>query len=375
MKVLIVVYNFDIGGAHRQLIYLMRGLLDRGITLSLLILDPVGEFMDEIPDKVNVYYPKSPKPRGLLKPLRGMWRINEAIRVVHKEKPDVLYSRSWYAKVATALAGQLLRKKVVLSEVDSLISMSYKNVGRTTFYSRNIACHLADVIVPVSQGIAHELEQLFRLSPRKIRVIYNGLDIEEIERKSREEVSHPWLYEEEPIAVAVGRLVNQKGFSYLLEAVELVNRKIPLQLMIIGDGVLREELKKKAEGLGIEDKVDFLGIKKNPFAYMKRCSLFVLSSLHEGLPNVLIEAMALGLPVISTRCPTGPSEIIEDGRSGILVPVGDPHAIAEAILRVLGDAQLRHTLSVEAKRRARDFSLENMISKYSELFLSLSGRI
>jgi glycosyltransferase involved in cell wall biosynthesis len=104
---------------------------------------------------------------------------------------------------------------------------------------------------------------------------------------------------------------------------------------------------------------------------MARCDLFVLSSLYEGMPNVLIEAMALGLPVISTNCPYGPSEIIEDGKNGILIPIGNPQAISEAILRVLGDKQLRDNLRIEAKRRAKDFSLESMVSEYTELFLSL----
>jgi glycosyltransferase involved in cell wall biosynthesis len=376
MKVLFIVPSLVAGGAERQIIYLMKGLLERGITPSIFMLDPVGVFLDEIPDGVKVYLPNSDRPsdqssnlvihhRNLL---NTIWQI---IRVVYKENPDILYSRHWPTKIPTAFAGWLTRKKVVLSEADSLKhSIAYKDTGKASSYLKNIACRLADVVVTVSQGVADSLDQLFKINS-KTRVIYNGLDLEEIEKKSREEVTHPWVNQAQPIVVAVGRLVNQKGFSYLLEAVKLVNTKLSVRLFIIGDGELKQKLKKQTEELGIKDKVDFLGVKNNPFAYMARCDLFVLSSLYEGLPNVLIEAMALGLPVISTNCPYGPSEIIEDGRNGVLIPVGNPQAISAAVLRVLGDEQLRERLKAEAKRRAKDFSLDKMISDYTELFLKI----
>ncbi len=376
MKVLFIVPNLVAGGAERQIIYLMRGLLERGITPSLFMLDPVGVFLDEIPDGVKVYLPKSHRPSDpsmnqVIHHRNPLKIIREIIRVVRKENPDVLYSRHWPTKIPTAFAGWLLGKKVVLSEANSLTyEMAYRDTRRRSFYLKNIACRLADVVVTVSKGVADGLDQLFKLNS-KVRVIYNGLDLEAIEKKSQEEISHPWFNQAQPIVVAVGRLVNQKGFAHLLDAVKLVNSKTPLRLIMMGDGKLKEELIKQAEELGIKDKVDFLGVKKNPFAYMARCDLFVLSSLYEGMPNVLIEAMALGLPVISTNCPYGPSEIIEDGKNGILIPIGNPQAISEAILRVLGDKQLRDNLRIEAKRRAKDFSLENMVSEYTELFLSL----
>lgn len=379
MKVLFIVPNLVAGGAERQITYLMRGLIERGVNPSIFMLDPVGVFLDEIPDGVKVYLPKSHSPRDpsmnlVIHRRNPLKTIREIIRAVRKENPDILYSRHWPTKMPTAFVGWLLGKKVVLSEADSLIhEMAYKDTSSRSHYLKKIACRLADVVVAVSQGVADGLDQLFKLNS-KVRVIYNGLDLEEIEKKSREEVSHPWFNNPEPIVATVGRLVNQKGFAHLLEAVKLVNTKTPLRLLVMGDGKLKEELKKQAEQLEIKDKVDFLGVKKNPFAYMARCDLFVLSSLHEGLPNVLIEAMALGLPVISTNCPWGPREIIEDGRNGILIPVGNPRAISEAVLRVLGDEHLRGGLKVEAKRRAKDFSLDNMISEYAELFLNLFVR-
>jgi glycosyltransferase involved in cell wall biosynthesis len=373
MKILFIVPSLVAGGAERQVIYLMRGLVKRGMVISLLVFDPIGELFDEIPDGIKVYIAKSYKSGNPFRnPLRVLWEI---IRVIHRENPDIIYGRHWPTKTPTAFAGRLLGKKVVLSEANNLILyMVYNNTGRISSYLKNMACRLADKIVAVSQGVADCLEQLFNINSN-IMVIHNGFDLEMIEKKSREETLHPWFKEEEPIAVAIGRLVNQKGFSYLLEAIELVNRKIPARLIIIGDGELKPKLEKQAEEIAIKDKVDFLGIKKNPFAYMAKCDLFVLSSLFEGFPNVLLEAMALGLPVVSTNCPYGPGEVIENGRNGMLVPVGDPQAISEAILRVLGDKKLNEKLRTEAKKRAKDFSLDNMISRHIDLFLSLSAKI
>jgi glycosyltransferase involved in cell wall biosynthesis len=373
MKILFIIPSLVAGGAERQAIYLMRGLLNRGIIVSVLIFDPIGELFDEIPDGIKVYLSKSHKSGNPFRnPLRVLWEI---IRVIHKENPDIIYSRHWPTKTPTAFAARLLGKKVVLSEANNLILyMAYNNNGRISSFLKNIACRLADKIVAVSQGVADCLEQLFNINSN-IMVIHNGFDLEMIEEKSREETSHPWFKEEEPIVVAVGRLVNQKGFSFLLEAIELANRKTPVRLIIIGDGELKAKLEKQAEEIAIKGKVDFIGVKKNPFAYMARCDLFVLSSVFEGFPNVLVESMALGLPVIATNCLYGPGEIIEDGKNGILVPVKDSRAISEAILRVLEDGELREKLRVAAKRRANVFSLGDMISRHADLFLCLSGKI
>ena len=240
---------------------------------------------------------------------------------------------------------------------------------------KKAASQLASVVVPVSQGIAGELKEVFKLSPEKVRLIYNGFDLEEMRKEAAVEVNHPWFNNgEEPVVGALGRMVELKGFEYLLEAIKLVKDSgFNVKLIMIGKGELLEELKLKAERLDIKDRVEFLGFVENPFSYLARCDLFVLSSLYEGLPSTLIEAMALGLPVISTRCPTGPEEIIENEKSGILVPMADSKAIAEAILRVLKDNELNMRLRIEGKKRAEDFSLENMVSKFADMFMGLSG--
>jgi glycosyltransferase involved in cell wall biosynthesis len=375
IKILVTAPNLITGGAEKQLIYLIEGLVKKGFHIVLFLFDIEGEYLSMVPESVKILSPTSRKPGRVVK---GVWKTREIARVISEESPDVLYSRLWPTKVATAFAGFFSRKRVVLSE-DRTLSRFHEegdpHRGGFSFFMKKKASQLASVIVPVSRGIADELQEVFRLSPEKVKLIYNGFDLEGMRREAALEVSHRWFNSDgAPVIGALGRMVELKGFEYLLEAVKIVNDSgITARLIMIGKGELLEALKVKAEELGIGDRVEFLGFVGNPFAYLARCDLFVLSSLYEGLPSTLIEAMALGLPVISTRCPTGPEEIIDDEKSGILVPMADSKAIAGAILRVLIDKELSMRLRMEGKKRAEDFSLENMVSKFADLFTSLSG--
>ena len=202
----------------------------------------------------------------------------------------------------------------------------------------------------------------------EVEVIYNGIDIEDIREKSKEEESHKWLGTETPLILAMGYLKDdQKGFSYLLEALEIVNRAKSARLIIIGNGK-KEKLEELSMKLSIRDKTDFFSTVPNPFPYMARADIFACSSLYEGLSNVILEALALGKPVISTDHKHGANEIIENGKNGILVPTRDPQKMADAILKVLEDGELRQSLEAEAKKRSENFSRDKMISGYEKLF-------
>ena len=149
-----------------------------------------------------------------------------------------------------------------------------------------------------------------------------------------------------------------------------MNETAEARLIVIGDGKLKEKLLLKAKSLGISEKVDMIG-KKVPYAYMRHGDIFVLSSLWEGFGLVLLEAMSLGTPVVSTDCDYGPNEVIENEKSGLLVPVADPQELASAILRLIKDEELRANLAVEAKRRSQYFSRDRMVSGYEEIFVNL----
>lgn len=176
-----------------------------------------------------------------------------------------------------------------------------------------------------------------------------------------------------PNIITVGRLAYQKDHVTLLRAFALALRRVQARLVLVGQGPLHGELVTLAEELGISDKVLFAGWQENPFAWMANADLFVLSSRFEGFGNVVIEAMACGLPVVSTDCPSGPNEILANGDAGILVPVGDVHALADAICLVLENSELREQLADKSKRRAPEFDISMIGRRHLEHCLAWKG--
>ncbi|MEM2568314.1 MAG: glycosyltransferase, partial [Candidatus Bathyarchaeia archaeon] len=211
----------------------------------------------------------------------------------------------------------------------------------------------ADRIVASSKDLAKDLLEFTGVSVERVRIIYNPYD-PEIERKANEPLSHPWFSNGQlPVILGVGRLHVQKDFPTLIQAFALVRQNRPCRLVILGEGEERPKLERLVRELGLENDVSLAGFEPNPFKFMKNASVFVLSSKYEGFGNVIIEALACGCPVVSTDCPSGPSEILEDGKWGKLVPVGDVEAMAKAILETLDNPPDRKAL----QQRAMDFHI------------------
>jgi glycosyltransferase involved in cell wall biosynthesis len=226
----------------------------------------------------------------------------------------------------------------------------------------------ADVVVVVSQGEKEDLIQNFKIPEKRIIVVYNPLDRLRIAELSAED---PGIHFEVPVVVSVGRLVHQKGFDILLGAFRKVRDVKAAKLLILGDGEKREELISLAQSLDLQDDVVFLGMQVNPFQFMRGAEVFCLASRYEGLGNVILEAMALGVPVVVTDCPSGPAEIVENGKYGILVPSENADALAEALIRVLSDNKLRETLSDLSLKRAKDFDLETSLKQWEDVILGV----
>ena len=187
---------------------------------------------------------------------------------------------------------------------------------------------------------------------------------EELREMARLEPDHPWFRKgEPPVIIGVGRLVPQKKFSTLIMAFAKIRSKRNLRLMILGEGRLRKELEQLAEQLQVADDFIMPGFQDNPFACISKASVFVLSSVWEGLVSVLVEALATGCAVVSTDCPHGPSEILEKGKYGRIVPVGDYKAMADAILQALDTPADRNVLIA----RADDFSVSLIVEQYLQL--------
>jgi glycosyltransferase involved in cell wall biosynthesis len=201
-------------------------------------------------------------------------------------------------------------------------------------------------------------------------VVYNPVIDESIYRSSQEPVEHPWFSEDIPIVLAAGRMVPAKDYPTLLRAFRLVRDRHTARLVILGDGHLRPELESLVVELGLEDDVSMPGFDKNPFRYMARCRIYVLSSIFEGLGSALIQAMACGAPAIATDCPFGPAEIIvEPGRDGILVPPRDPAALAREIVRLLEHPELCRELAARGRRSAERFGADAAVKAYTTAIL------
>lgn len=223
----------------------------------------------------------------------------------------------------------------------------------------------ADLVVAVAQGIKRDLVESFKIPPERIIVIHNPIDLETVRRRAAEPVDHPWFDGRSgPLVMAVGRLVKLKAFDLLIEAFAKLPADLSARLVILGDGEERPRLQQLIEQLGLADRVALLGFQENPWKYMGRADAFVLSSLTEGLPNVIGEALALGLPVVATDCSPGIREYLQDGQAGLLVPPGDVGALARRLEHLLTDSTLRKQLAQRASECVEAFNLARAIRTY-----------
>jgi len=208
----------------------------------------------------------------------------------------------------------------------------------------------------------------FGLPSQKVRLIQNPLDIKEIDRLKERDVSEKFNGERFNI-VARGRLCEQKGFSCLIRALEKVNKEYSkAHVYILGKGPLESKLKQLAKELHLEKKVHFLGFKNNPYKYIAHADLFVMSSLWEGLPGVLLEALACEVPIVSTDCKTGPREILQDGKYGELVSIKDSEALAEKIIYLLEHPETRKEYSQKGRERVGGFDAQKISKEYESFF-------
>jgi glycosyltransferase involved in cell wall biosynthesis len=228
-----------------------------------------------------------------------------------------------------------------------------------------------NTIVPVSKELKKILINKYKLDGMKIKPIYNGFDIERIQKLAKENVSdYNKILNNTSIIkfITIGRLSKEKGHKYLIDAFSKVIKEIPnSRLFIIGEGILRAKLMKTIKVNQLEHKVFLLGTKKNPYKYISKANVFVLSSLHEGLPTVLIEALICNLPIISTNCKTGPKEILDDGKYGILTNVADSNDLAEKMIILAKSAETREAFSKKSIERIKIFEKKNFVENWITL--------
>ena len=356
------------GGIVSTLLNLTRAWVGRGLKVEIVLFrDGVPFYPEQLPSTVTVFRLGT----------KRKWSTQVALyRYLMKRKPAVLFSTKHVANLLVCRCRHLprLHTKLVLgvnnnyfrdgTEVNTPARQSkFREIKR--YYP------LADAVITVSDGIRRALTEEAGLSGVAVRPIFNAIDIENIRNLAKEPAAHPWFETKDvPMLVSAGRLARQKDFPTMLRAFHATRRRLPCRLAILGRGPQKERLEALAGELGIADDVAFLGLVENPFAYMARADLFVLSSLWEGFGNVVAEALAIRVPVISTACPYGPAEILKRGEYGDLVPVGDWQALADAMTRSLS-GRTRH---FDHEVACKPFDAATAAGQYLQVFgLAASG--
>ncbi len=356
----------QIGGAEQVVVNLANGFSRHGKSVTLLLANADGPLRSKLNASVKIVDFFQSGVFGALKPLARFLRNNSL---------DILFSAQSHANIIALLAHRLagVQLPIVISE-HTTMSLHYAlEPGIKNRFVPKLArllYHRADAVACISQGVADDILAVTKISPERIHRIYNPVlpPFTELQQKIEAPVDHPWFRPEAPpVILAVGRLTAAKDYPTLLRAFAQVRQERNANLLILGDGEKRTELESLINELSLTHSVQLPGFVENPYAYMSRCSLFVLSSAWEGLSNVLVEALACGAPIVSTDCKYGPAEILENGRHGVLVPVGDASALAEAMLANIS----KRADTASLRQRALDFSLDTITQQYLDLFTTV----
>lgn len=348
------------GGAERVMVMLANGFAARGHRVDLVTAKAEGPYLTEVAPAVRVVDFNRARSLTSLLPLA---------RYLSQERPDAMLSALSHTNIIALLARKLARTPVrlVVSE-HSAPSHSLSGKGMAALIRRLIRSLYpqADAVVCVSNAARQEFCEMFDLQSQKVHCIYNPLDVDRIRAMAKQPVMQDALPRNgTPLILAVGRLTAAKDYPNLLKAFAKLREHRDARLIVLGVGEEEDSLKTLSSELGLDNDVVFAGFQKNPFAWMSASDLYVLSSKWEGLPGTLLEALACGTRVVSTNCPTGPSEILEDGKWGRLVPVNSPEALAQAMAEALDDAR-----PPNGTERAEDFRSHHAMAKYMHVLLT-----
>jgi len=324
--------------------------------VDLVLANAEGPYIKDVAAEVNVVDLQS---RSVI------FSMPALIRYLRRQRPEAMLSAMNHANVVAVWARQLaaVKTRLVVSQRHTLTA-SMDNVRfqreRLVSWLMRYSYNRADGVIAISCGVADDLAAAIGMPRNDIHVIYNPALLPNVIEKSRLPLLHPWFASDEPpVILAVGRLTAAKDFPTLIRAFARLRTERPVRMAILGEGERRGELEALVTKLGLTSDVILPGFVDNPFAWMRRSALFVLSSAWEGFGNVLVEAMACGIPIVSTDCPNGPAEILENGRWGRLVPVGDAKALAAAMAATLDES--KHP-NVEA--RAAMFDVDTAVEGY-----------
>lgn len=327
-KIAFFLPNLNAGGAEKVMVTLAKEFLAQGIAVDMVLSQKTGTLSKQLPQSICTISLNSSSV------LKSMGKLTQYLK---QAQPDVLISAMDHSNVVALSAVKLAGIKCkVLATVHTHVSHTPKSLKQKVLFKLIPKLYpTAHKIIAVSHGVANDLVKQFALAPDHIKVIFNPLDREKINSMAQATCNFAPFTEKVPIIITVGRLSEAKDFSTLLKAFKQVLNKQKAHLLFVGHGPLETELKLVAKRLKMEERVTFYGYSANPYPLIKNADLYVLSSKREGFGIALAEALVLGKKIVSTHCPSGPAEILENGKWGKLVPVGDDVKMAEAILSQL----------------------------------------
>ncbi|NCC20878.1 MAG: glycosyltransferase [Alphaproteobacteria bacterium] len=367
MKLALFLPDFRGGGAQKMMLNLAEALGAIGHEVVLVVARAEGPFRLREGASVRLVDLGCSRTISAVAPLASFLRA---------ERPDVLLSALFNANIAAILGGLLAggrRPKIVVTErnyFSARVGNSDRLADRFYPFFVRLLYRFADKVVGISDGVTEDVRRVAGIPQARVCRIYNPVVTEDFDRLLAEDVADEWLDDpERPVIVTSGRFVPQKDYFTLLKAFAELRKESEAGLLVLGHGPLQAELEEVCESLAIRDDVHFVGFVENPLAYLRKASLFVMASRWEGFCNVIVEALYCGLPVVATDCPSGPAEILEGGRYGRLVPVGDVDALARALADGLAEEPDREAL----RDRAHEFSADRIAREFEALFIELVG--
>ncbi|MFN8444485.1 MAG: glycosyltransferase [Caldilineaceae bacterium] len=356
------------GGAERTMLNLANGMAERDIQVDLVLSQAEGPYLCQISPKVNLV---DLSKGQVVQASRTLSRLPALVRYLRQTQPDAMLSALSRANLVAVVARALARtpRRLVVN-IQNTVSQDAPNsparLGRLAPTLSKYIYRKADAVIGVSQGVVDDLVQGVGVPAKLAKVIYNPVITPELRQKAKQPLEHPWFKAgEPPVILAVGRLMMQKDYPTLFQAFAQLRQTQPARLLILGEGPERAQLESLTHQLGIADHVSMPGFVQNPYPYIVNASTFVLSSRWEGLPTVLIEALYCGVPIVSTDCPSGPREILHNGKIGRLVPVGDAPKLAEAL-----GAALRGEVARPTSDSWLPYDVDQVLNSYSELLFN-----
>lgn len=351
-KILVFVPSLAGGGSERFIVYFVNNLDREKFDIKLALIKKEGPYLDELKKDIPVIDLNSKRAR---------YALFKIIKLIKDEKPDLVFSTLGYLNILLAMVKKLFPNIKFVARESNIQSKRFSTFFK---YLAKLFYKYFDLIIAQAKCMKKDLVENFNVPEDKVKVIYNPVDIENIYKKS---LTNEKLFSDKyKNLIAIGRLTKQKGFDLLLKAFSKLDNNY--RLYILGEGEEKDNLIKLADKLNIKDRVYFLGFQKNPYKYLAQADLMVLSSKVEGLPNVVLEANALGIPVVAFDCPGGTREIIKNGLNGFLVKCEDVDKLAFYIEKAVN---YNWDKSKIIKYIKENFSVEKIIKKYEDALLSL----